>query len=100
MKEEETVPETRAPVGWDWVFYTINHFKPSTFLTKELNYSTKAEKYPDIVPDYDWNHNNRSTDVLGWQDEFFLWMSEVEDATFEHPGPASGRRGEWAAFNL
>src|SRR5882724_11852282 len=47
------------------------------------------------MPNYDWVYNNQCTEVMGWQDYHFLSMSQVEDETFEHPGPASGRRGEW-----
>jgi len=86
-----------APDNWHWVFYDINHFNMSKFANACLNTSTKAEQN---MPDYDWVHNNQCTEVMGWQDYHFLWMSELEDETFEHPGPASGRRGEWPAFNL
>jgi len=95
LSEKETIPQMLAPDDWHWVFYDINHFNMSKFATFCLNTSTNAE---ETMPDYDWVHTNQSTEVMGWQDYHFLWMSEVEDATFEHPGPASGRRGEWLPF--
>jgi hypothetical protein len=85
LEEEEAVPNMLAPDDWNWCFYTITHFNT-------LKYGKTCLKHVD--DDADFVHSNKSTDVGGWQDYMFQWLTVDEDKKFAHPGPAVGRRGE------
>jgi len=89
LSRRETVPRLLAPNDWDWKSLPFN---VAAYAKRILTAMPAKDDPNDIKPDY--VHGSTSTVVYGWQDYAFRWLTKDEDAAFERPGPAVGRRSE------
>jgi hypothetical protein len=88
LKQHERIPKMSAPKTWSWSSYTMMHFDMLKYTRANQKLFCKYGLKPDYV------HSNKSTNIHGWEDNKFTWLTAAQDEKFAYPGPAFGHRSE------